>query len=529
MFHPLEVGKPGEGMDAQINFKKLWLCEASNCSGLTGSDYTWPTFLGDAAKPDDYHGANLSGNSCAEGRTSGCGWIGELSYAKGNWLRSSHYIKGSEDPTQGKVKLWEMLSTGIKLKHNKVGNTLGPGDYWTRITIPGYGRTGGPPAQVVIDDIYVAEGQNAQARVEIGNSSDYMSCTKMTILTPTVWGPSSIQATVNQGQFAAGESAYLFVVNSAGEVSPGKSITFGASVADTTGPILGDPSIPYGATGIAPNTPFTVPADENLDCTTSTASTINPHPVAATCIGNTLTHTPTGQSYNTTYTVTITTALKDVAGNPMDTQRTFTYTTAIDEGTVIEEECSQDNWHLCTTLEEVNAANAAGVPEKTIYFWKNYSRTIPEPSFSSNIVTQTNLAAPYTGTPSGWETYTTATAAEYGTYLANGQQIYWPNGILDNSTMVWAINILPGNVGQLHVASSISGINLSEPGTHIGTIIVGEIADHGWYLSTVEGPNAVTINGPVLAELITTKFSLIKPTGIQMKVKSTGVPVKMVQ
>jgi hypothetical protein len=196
---------------------------------------------------------------------------------------------------------------------------------------------------------------------------------------------------------------------------------------------------------------------------------------------------------------------------------------------VVEEECSQDNWHLCTTLEEVNAANLAGTVDKTIYFWKEYSRTIPEPSFSSNIVTQTNLAAPYTGTPSGWGTYSTATAAEYGTYLANGQQIYWPNGILDNSTMVWAINILPGNVGQLHVSSSISGINLTESGTHVGTITVGEIVDHGWYLSAEVGANAVTINGPVLAQFITTKYSKTNSTGMQMGVRASGTSVRMVQ
>lgn len=350
MFHPLGVGKPGEGMLEQINFKKLWTCEASNCNGYTGSDYTWPSFLGDDAMPDDYHSANLSGNSCATGRTSGCGFIGELSYAKGNWLRSSHYIKGSEDPTQGKVKLWEMLSTGIKLKHNKVGNTLGPGDYWTRITIPGYGRTGGPPAQVVIDDIYVAEGPNAQARVEIGNSSDYMQSTKMTILTPTVWGTTSIQAKVNLGPFTPGEKCYLFVINSAGEISPAKEITIGASVADTENPQVSSTNPDNNQTGVIKNSNVVINFTEGMQTSLASLVTISPGSGTTTGNGSTYTMVTSGQLDSTEYTITVPITVKDLAGNPLLTAKVFKYTTASPGET-----CDTDN-SLCTTPETCSAA-----------------------------------------------------------------------------------------------------------------------------------------------------------------------------
>jgi hypothetical protein len=74
-------------------------------------------------------------------------------------------------------------------------------------------------------DIYV---DNTFARVEIGDAPRYDDCTHREIQYPLSWGAGSIAIRVNQGAFAAGRTAYLFVVDDSGRVNPvGFPITFG--------------------------------------------------------------------------------------------------------------------------------------------------------------------------------------------------------------------------------------------------------------------------------------------------------------
>jgi hypothetical protein len=75
-----------------------------------------------------------------------------------------------------------------------------------------------------IDDVYI---DNTLARVEIGDNAVFTSCTHRQIQIPTSWSSSSITATVNQGSFKNGDSAYLFVVDGDGNASNGYPITIG--------------------------------------------------------------------------------------------------------------------------------------------------------------------------------------------------------------------------------------------------------------------------------------------------------------
>jgi len=61
-------------------------------------------------------------------------------------------------------------------------------------------------------DIYI---DVSQAKVYIGNSTAYSSCTHRELQIPSAWSSSSITATVNQGSFSSG-TAYLYVVDSSG-------------------------------------------------------------------------------------------------------------------------------------------------------------------------------------------------------------------------------------------------------------------------------------------------------------------------
>jgi len=74
------------------------------------------------------------------------------------------------------------------------------------------------------DEIYI---DTTRARVEIGNASTWSACTHREIQIPSAWSGSSITVTVNQGSFADSSGAYLYVVDSDGNVnSNGYSITF---------------------------------------------------------------------------------------------------------------------------------------------------------------------------------------------------------------------------------------------------------------------------------------------------------------
>jgi|GEM_PF-4007529 len=65
------------------------------------------------------------------------------------------------------------------------------------------------------DNIYI---DKSIARVEIGNAPTYAASTRREVQIPTSWG-NSIQITVNSGAFTNGQTAYIYVVNSDGNVN----------------------------------------------------------------------------------------------------------------------------------------------------------------------------------------------------------------------------------------------------------------------------------------------------------------------
>lgn len=88
---------------------------------------------------------------------------------------------------------------------------------------------------IYLDDIYM---DSVWSRIEIGDNATYASCTHREIQIPTVWADGSITFTVNRGSFGASDNAYLFVVDSTGDVSDydagtagdqGYPVTFGNS------------------------------------------------------------------------------------------------------------------------------------------------------------------------------------------------------------------------------------------------------------------------------------------------------------
>ncbi len=82
----------------------------------------------------------------------------------------------------------------------------------------------GDHTAMYIDDMYI---DNTRARVELGNNAVYGSCSHREMQIPSSWSASAIDVTVNTGTFAAG-SAWMFVIDANGRVSPGYPVTVAA-------------------------------------------------------------------------------------------------------------------------------------------------------------------------------------------------------------------------------------------------------------------------------------------------------------
>lgn len=161
---------------------------------------------------------------------------GSTTWIKNRWQRYENYYLGSTSGS-GSLQMWEMNSANARNRTvNVTGTTIHSGDDWTWFRLHAYAREESN-GQVYYDDVYVATGTGALARVEIGNNATYSNCTNLAIITPTSWSDTSIEATVRTGSFSDG-TAYLFVINSDGTASSGKEITIGSGGGDTTAPTI---------------------------------------------------------------------------------------------------------------------------------------------------------------------------------------------------------------------------------------------------------------------------------------------------
>ena len=90
---------------------------------------------------------------------------------------------------------------------------------WDRINVPGWIGPGYSNIKPLYDDIYVATGDNARARIEVSNAATFAASTNSTIQIVTAWGTDAITATLNLGSFQDGDHIYLYVVDADGAVN----------------------------------------------------------------------------------------------------------------------------------------------------------------------------------------------------------------------------------------------------------------------------------------------------------------------
>lgn len=233
-YMPSNKNVPGtNGPDAgSPNWKWFWIGDSGD-DWPWGSDYV-TTFLSNT----DY-GAIIgifAADDTASPSRGGGSWY-NTSFRKGTWMR---YTVAMKNATSGGY-IWnqEVSSNGHFVNFNLTNIvTAHSGDPWNVLTLPGYGRVD-PTAAAYYDDVYVATGAGARARVEIGNASTYSASTKLAFITPTSWSSGQINATVRNGIFKSGEQVHFFVVDANGNASPGfgpLTIGTGSSAAPITVP-----------------------------------------------------------------------------------------------------------------------------------------------------------------------------------------------------------------------------------------------------------------------------------------------------
>jgi len=290
----LPVGRdvPGTNTPWGANWKTWWLFKYdSSIHGFQGSDYGHE-FLTNSLPTSSAWYAGPINDLTTPARLSGT-WGDAIGFNRGQWWRWEQYMKEATD-SSGILQFWQTSPTRTRQQIVNLSGkpTEHAGEVWDTFRFPGYGR-GDTNSQTYYDDIYVATGPGALARVEIGNASTYSASTNLAVATATSWSDTSVQATVRLGNFSNG-AAYLYVIDSAGAVNAtGYPITVGGEGSSYTV----TPSA--GANGsISPNTPQTVSSGA------TTQFTVTPNAGYTTSVGGTC----GGNLVGTTYTTSAITA-----------------------------------------------------------------------------------------------------------------------------------------------------------------------------------------------------------------------------
>ena len=80
-----------------------------------------------------------------------------------------------------------------------------------------------PNYRIYYDDVYV---DDTQARIEVCDSATWSSRTHCEVQPPTTWSDSQIAYNLNYGTFSAGDTGYIFVIDTSGILHSGGALTF---------------------------------------------------------------------------------------------------------------------------------------------------------------------------------------------------------------------------------------------------------------------------------------------------------------
>ncbi len=197
------------------NWKAAWIYGST----AADDDQVLPVGL-PSSGTEPYTSWAISCNDCYGPSTS---WFYFNMY-KGNWYRISAWVHATSDNTSHR-DLWVMstdASIPVTQEVNWTGRIFNLGtDMFENFSINSWARecTNCTESAPRFDDVYMATGSNARARVEVGNASTYNSSTNLAIASVTAWTNTTITATIRQGSFSSLTNAYLYVVDANGVVN----------------------------------------------------------------------------------------------------------------------------------------------------------------------------------------------------------------------------------------------------------------------------------------------------------------------
>jgi hypothetical protein len=161
-------------------------------------------------------------------------------FTNGNWhcVQVEYGENSAVNATDGVFKVWVNGRSIVNLT-NVVTNESSDGAWVAkRPYVIGFYDSWSPSDAPVSNmyayysDIYV---DNVWSRVVVANAPTYATATLRELQKPTAWATGAVTFNVNQGAFATGQAAYLYVVDSAGRVNAtGLPLTIGGGT--TTAP-----------------------------------------------------------------------------------------------------------------------------------------------------------------------------------------------------------------------------------------------------------------------------------------------------
>jgi alpha-tubulin suppressor-like RCC1 family protein len=277
-------------------------------------------------------GDNTINSSSSPVQVAGPGGVGVLDNVVAVSAGSAHSLALLSD---GTVRAWGYNGNG-ELGDGTIFDHAAP----VAISSPGTVVPNGPPVADAGPDQPVSTGATVQLDGTGSHDPDGDPLTYMWYLyVPDGSSAFLSSATSPTPTFVAdvpGQyQAYLFV--SDGKTISYASVTITAAASDTTPPTVGSGAPGAGGTGVGLDNPIGAIFSEAIDCGTVTSDTFSVRTSSGfvlgdlVCTGGTVTFTPWANLLpSTAYTVTVSGGaggVKDLAGNPMAADYTWTFTT----------------------------------------------------------------------------------------------------------------------------------------------------------------------------------------------------------
>ena len=192
------------------------------------------------------------------GGFAGLWWGAYISLESGNVLQESISIpsinnwhlcemileQSTVDTADGNVTI--AVDGVVRYEQLNTKTRVNVGESWQNMTYF-YGYTNGLAElkTSAIDNTYL---NNSWSRVIVGNASTLANSTVRELCIPSAWSDTEITVAFNQGAFTSGDTAYIFVVDSAGVASDGYEITIGGSGTTITASLTGNIQLSGGIT-----------------------------------------------------------------------------------------------------------------------------------------------------------------------------------------------------------------------------------------------------------------------------------------